>query len=166
MKFVIDTDCLNFLLDNSIGITTLSKCEIIITESILHELGAKQQKILNRFDITIVKLTDTDIKYAGKLLHQISGRKEDKNNYLIGRKLSQIRNIGESEGGAIAKRLNIPIVLLDLKAFTTLKRVLKYSGISVYRLLDFGIYILERFGTPDQIIEFKTLIKKKMHLNC
>jgi len=166
MKFVIDTDCLNFLLDDKLGKIILSKCEIIIPKSIFNELGLKQQNLLEQFDYLIESLTPSDTRYAGKLLHQISGRKEDKISYINRQRISKIQNIGEAEGGALAKRLHIPIVLLDLKAFSTLKNVLKYSGITTYRLPDFGIYILENWGTPQQLQEFKVTIKRKYHIEC
>ena len=166
MKFVIDTDCLNFLLDDKIGKIVLSKCEIILPESIFNELGLKQQNLLEKYDYLIESLTPSDIQYTGKLLHKISGRKDDKIRYLNRQRISKIQNIGEAEGGALAKRLHIPIVLLDLKAFSTLKNVLKYSGIATYRLPDFGIYILENLGTPQQLQEFKDTIKKKYHIEC
>ncbi|MHA1720570.1 MAG: hypothetical protein ACTSWX_07580 [Promethearchaeota archaeon] len=165
MKFVIDTDCLNFLLDFKIGKKILSKCEILIPYSILNELDVKHQKILKNYSCTIEDLLEVDRKYAGKLLHLISGRKDDKKNYLNNRRLSSIHNIGEAEGGAIAKKFNIPIVLLDQKAHNTLRDVLKYSGISIFKLPEFGIYILENWGTPLQVEEFKSEIKKRFHIN-
>ncbi|MGQ4873894.1 MAG: hypothetical protein ACP6IY_07480 [Promethearchaeia archaeon] len=164
IKIVIDADCLNFLLNTEIGNKILKNCEIIIPPSILEELDQKLQTKLNGFQYKIEFLNDKDKEYAAKLISKISGKKEFKNWYLNGRFLKRIHNIGECEGAAIAKRLNIDIVLLDRKATSIIKQAFKFLRIKNIKLEDFGLEILKQVGNIDHINEFKEELKRRLHI--
>ena len=164
IKIVIDADCLNFLLNTEIGNKILKNCEIIIPPSILEELDQKQQIKLKGFQYKIEFLNDKDKEYAAKLIYKISGKKEFKNWYLNGRFLKRIHNIGECEGAAIAKRLNIDIVLLDRKATSVIKQAFKFLRIKNIKLEDFGLEILKQVGNIDYINEFKEELRRRLHI--
>lgn len=163
-KFVIDTDCLNFLLGSRIGRKILRNCEILLPPSIFGELYPRQQNMIRNYNPKIINLDENDRNYASKLIHKISGKKEYKTWYIENRNLRRIRNIGECEGAAISKKINIDMVLLDKKATSVIKKTFKYLEIRCIHLREFGIMILEEYGSNNDIREYKEELKRKLHL--
>ncbi len=163
-KCVIDTDCLFFLANSRIGRKyILENCSLFLPQSILHELNQKEQNILENGQLEIINLEKRDKKNAGKYLQHLTGRKQIKKNYLQGKCLRRIKNIGECEGAAIAKRLDIDLVLLDQNAYSILKKLLRFSGVKVKEITEFGLEILKKYRNAAQIPVFKKELEKILH---
>jgi len=159
-KYVIDTDCLNFLLKIRIGRKVLHNCEILLPPSISEELNQKQRNMLNSYNLKIIDLDKEDKNYTANLIYKLNGKKEYKKWYLEGSHLRKIHNIGECEGAALARKMNIDLVLLDRKAGSVIKKAFKFLEIRPLKLADFGIMILGEFGANNEINEFKHELKK------
>ena len=123
---VIDADCLNFLLSFKIGTKILNNVEIKLPTSIFNELDQKNQLKLKQCKIQIVNLDQKDREYAANILYKINGRKEIRKWYLENKNLRLIHHIGESEGAAIAKKLNEDIVLLKKKSTSIIKNTFQH----------------------------------------
>ncbi len=161
---VIDTDCLFFLLTSKVGNKILKNCEILLPSSIINELDQKQQNKLKTYNLSIVELDENDKNYAANIIQKISGKKENRNWYLEGRYLRKVKNIGECEGAAISKKLNVNIVLLDKKATSIIKKTFKFLNIKSIRLEDFGINILTQLGANKEIQIYKDELKERFQI--
>jgi len=159
-NYVIDTDCLVLFLNCAIGKTILRKIKIIIPPSIYYELNLRLQKQLENYNLQIEELDDNDVDYAAKLIHQINIKKQYKNRYLSNRN-TRIKNKGECEGAAIAVKFNIDIILKDGRAITIIKKRFQHRQNRCMNYIDFGIMILETFGSNDNIEEFKEELRKQ-----
>ncbi|MHA1490764.1 MAG: hypothetical protein ACTSRI_14040 [Promethearchaeota archaeon] len=164
IKCVIDTDCLNFLLNIEVGKKILNNCEIFLPPSIINELDQRQQNKLTHYNITIVELDENNKEYAAKIIQKINGKKQFKNWYLDGKYSKLIRSVGESEGAAISKKLNIDIIMLDKKATSTIKKTFKFLPIKCIYLKDFGIKILTEIGSSKDIKDYKEELRRKLHI--
>lgn len=156
-SFVIDIDCLNFLLDTGIGRKILKSIRIYITENMIQELNASEQRELMKFNPNIERLTFEDKQFASELIIKLNGEKVYGKWYLDGTHLRKIQHIGEAEGASIAHRLKIDIVILDGIATSILKQTFKRSNIAVVSLWDFGTLVLT---LEDQIKNFRNELER------
>lgn len=150
-KFVIDTDCLNFLLNNFIGKEILESIEILLPPSIYEELGSKERRDLDNLNVKIIELDYKDKNFAGDIIWKLNGSKEYKISYLKNRK---IHHRGECEAAAIARKEKCPLVIRERKANSIIKKVLKHSPISVISIVEFGKTVLKNKDLDHYMEEF------------
>ena len=161
---VIDTNCINILLDFNIGNKILRSCKIKITPYIYeHELDNKPRKKLSEnFNLEIIQLDDGDREFAAKLIVQMTQKKELGQYYLRSRRLRSVPHIGECEAGALARKEKCDLVLLEKKATSIINQTFRHNqSIDVIYFDDFGLEILNRFGTEEEINDFLQEIKKR-----
>lgn len=162
-KCVVDSDCLLFLFSHlDIFKPVLSNLDISIPPQILFEVKSLEKKFLG-YKITLIELDELDKKFCSKMIKQVSQRKELARFYEEGRMLNKIRNLGECEGAALAKKLKIDIVMKDTHAIPVIKEFLKFNQISVI-----PIETLARtmFKAPDHEIyiqKYEGFVRAKLH---
>nr|MDO8116880.1 hypothetical protein [Candidatus Sigynarchaeota archaeon] len=163
-KFVIDTDCLNHLLAHPSGRIVLKNVIIAIPPTIFNDLPGKGQEILKKVArVEIVELDMDDKVYASKIVRKINQKKEYEDWYLQGRKLREIKHLGECEGAAIAKRLNVDFVMLDRNARAVIKIAFKHISVKTIDLVEFGRNILDESGNGNHSAEFENEMNKRLH---
>jgi len=162
VAYVIDTDCINSLLNLRLGRKVLRNCEIKLTTYMYEvELNPREQNKLKTYRPEIIKLEENDKIYAGKLIRKLNGKKEYEKWYLEGSHLRKIRHIGESEGAALARKLGIDIVLMEQKAKSIINNFFQHINPTPILIKNFGIRILEKIGSKADIDEYKKIIKER-----
>jgi len=78
--------------------------------------------------------------------------------------LRLIHHIGESEGAAIAKKLNEDIVLLEKKSTSIIKKTFQHLQIKCIHLKQFGIDVLNNLSLNKDIEIFNEELKRKLHI--
>jgi len=157
-KFVIDTDCLNFLLNSYIGKEILYFIELLLPHSILNELGQKERKDLKKMNYRIVELGRDDRNYAGNIIWKIYQDKEYKISYLKNRK---IHHTGEAEGAAIARKEKCNLVIKERRTSSIIKKMFQHSIIPILNLIQFGKYVLESNGLAEQVKNYTDEVYKE-----
>lgn len=121
---------------------------IKVTELISKEAGISK-------GVDILELTDDDIKLAFRILRQGFGKEQAK-SYLKHRKMKQA---GEAEALAIAKRLNLPVVLQESLACSWCK-MYQIRYIEIVNLPEKVSFI----PINDQILFYEALCKQRSYL--
>lgn len=163
MCIIFDTDCLNFLLNKPIGRRILRSCEIKLPPSIMEELGGKEKKYLEEYDLEIIEMEENERKFAAKKIQHLNQQKIWKKRYLENPNQS-IRNKGECEAAAIARRLNGTLVLLDTGAFSVMRRAFQHSQVNCVRLPDFCREFIENNGSEEEMEDLRKAFRK-IHIN-
>jgi len=138
-EYVIDTDCLKFLLNSQVGRKILQFIELRLPPSIYDELNLKERRDLKEFNFKLIELDNKDRKIVEKLIWQMHGDKEKAISY---RKNRKPHHTGECEGAALARKLKCGIVLNEKKANSIIKKTLKFANIQILNIRQFGGTIL------------------------
>lgn len=137
--YVIDTDCLNFLLNSQVGRKLLQFIELRLPPSIYGELNIKERRDLEKLNFKLIELDNKDKKIVEKLIWQMHGDKEKAISY---RKNRNPHHTGECEGAALARKLKCRFVLNEKKANSIIKKTLKWANIQILSIRQFGEIIL------------------------
>ncbi len=137
--FVIDADCLKSLLNAHVGRRILQFIELRLPPSIFYELDSRERRDLKNFNFEKVELDSKDKKYVEKLIWHMHGDKEVAISY---RRNRNPRHTGECEGAALARKLKCRLVLKERKAYSIIKKTLKWANIHILSVIEFGKMIL------------------------
>lgn len=165
MSYVVDTDCINFLLSFKPGRKILKCIKMMLPPSILEELNPNERDMLKEYNVEVVDLEQKDRDWAEKMIFKISQDKQQRKWYREGR-IKRCRNVGECEGAAVSRKLGIDLVLLDKGARSVIKKAFQFHEVAHLGLPVFGLKILEKYGTKPDIEEFCSELRKRLHLGC
>ncbi len=162
--YVVDTDCINHLLDTIEGRVVLKNIRIKIPPSIYNELTGKKQELFSKIThVEIVDLDNDDKLYAAKLIRKINQKKEFADWYLQGRRLREINQIGECEGAALARKYNVTLVLLDRSARSVIRIAFQHVQSKTADLVVFGVKILTESGNASLVSKFENEMNIRLH---
>ena len=138
--FVIDSDCL-LKLDKKIqkGNEILDLCKIYIPKNFIYELSEKYiSSLKNKYDLETIEFDEEDHELISDYLKKIYRDKNIKTNYLRRPESFKAPHLGECQAAAIAKKMKIPLVMMEKNNIHIFKRL----KISVIHIKEFGLNIL------------------------